>query len=189
MGFITMRAPEDRSGLGMGLMEAALICEAAGRGAAPLPIADGIAACALLGQLVGEAAAALLDQASLTPISFDAQDGCIRLSWQSDAIQAAMPNGEARIIASGNAARQSYEAALTERTLLRSAWLVGAGTRAIEMAAGVAGDLMAFPVRSAEAVRSRGSRRPDQLVDSHHSPRRRAPGATHLWRLRPLRRI
>ncbi|GLV23172.1 hypothetical protein TomMM35A_30130 [Sphingobium sp. TomMM35A] len=144
MGFITMRAPEDRSGLGMGLMEAALICEAAGRGAAPLPIADGIAACALLGQLEGEAAAALLEQASSTPISFDAQDGCIQLSWQSDAIHAAMPNGEARIIASGNAARQSYEAALTERTLLRSAWLVGAGTRAIEMAAAYATERKQF---------------------------------------------
>ena len=47
MGFITMRAPEDRGGLNMGLMEAALICEAAGRGAAPIPIAAGIAPCAL----------------------------------------------------------------------------------------------------------------------------------------------
>jgi len=138
MGFVAMRAPEGKGGLGMGLMEAALICEAAGRGAAPIPIADGIAACSLLGALEGEAAAGLLEESLGKPIGFDAQPGCVQLIWDGDALHAVRPNDEKQLIGSGNAARQFFEAALTERVLLRSAWLVGAGTRAIEMASAYA---------------------------------------------------
>ena len=144
MGFVAMRAPEDKGGLGMGLMEAALICEAAGRGVAPIPIADGIAACGLLGALEGDAAASLLEQALRTPIGFDVQRGAIQLLWQGDDLHAILPGGENQAIASGNAARQFFEAALTERTLLRSAWLVGAGTRAIEMASAYATERKQF---------------------------------------------
>jgi alkylation response protein AidB-like acyl-CoA dehydrogenase len=144
MGFITMRVPEDRGGLGMGLMEAALICEAAGRGVAPVPIADGIAACALLGMVEGDAATELLEQALALPIGFDAVPGAIRLIWEEDGLHALLPGDGKRVVASGDAARQFLEAALTERALLRSAWLVGAGTRAIEMAAAYATERRQF---------------------------------------------
>lgn len=144
MGFVTMRAPEDGGGLGMGLMEAALICEAAGRGAAPMPIADGIAACSLLGKLEDDVAVSLLEQALTTPIAFDAQQGCIQLAWRADELLALTTDGEPRAVASGNAAKAFFDAALTERALLRSAWLVGAGTRAIEMASAYATDRQQF---------------------------------------------
>jgi alkylation response protein AidB-like acyl-CoA dehydrogenase len=139
-----MRAPESNGGLGMGLMEAALISEAAGRGAAPIPIADGIAACGLLGVLEGEAAAELLEESLGAPIGFDAQPGCAQLIWDRDALHAVRPNGEKQLIGSGIAAKQFFEAALTERALLRSAWLVGAGTRAIEMASAYATERKQF---------------------------------------------
>jgi len=144
MGFITMRAPENAGGLGMGLMEAALICEAAGRGVAPIPITDGIAACALLGQLEGEAASALLAQAATTPVSFDSQPGCIQLALDGDTLVARTPDGTQQTVASGNAVGALMDAARNERALLRAAWLVGAGTRAIEMAAAYATERKQF---------------------------------------------
>lgn len=144
MGFVAMRAPENKGGLGMGLMEAALICEAAGRGVAPLPIADGIAACALLGGVEGDAAAALLAEAATAPIGFDARPGCTRLTLDGDALYATAPGDDRREIARGNAVSALFAAALAERALLRSAWLVGAGTRAIEMASAYATERKQF---------------------------------------------
>lgn len=135
MGFVAMRAPEDKGGLGMGLMEAALICEAAGRGVAPIPITEGIAACTLLGALDNDAAADLLAEIAAVPVSFDDLPGCIRIVREKDGIHAIMAGGDRRLLARGDGAVRHFEAALTERAVLRAAWLVGAGTRAIEMAA------------------------------------------------------
>jgi alkylation response protein AidB-like acyl-CoA dehydrogenase len=97
-----------------------------------------------VGALEGEAAAGLLEEAIGTPIGFDAQPGCVQLIWDGDAIHAVRPDGEPQLVGSGNAARQFFEAALTERALLLSAWLVGAGTRAIEMASAYATERKQF---------------------------------------------
>ncbi len=144
MGFVTMRAPQDKGGLGMGLLEAALICEAAGRGVAPLPIADGIAACNLLGQVEGDAALTLLEAATTAPVGFDPQDGCARLALEDGELHAIEASGDRHLIGGGAGTAALFEAALAERALLRAAWLVGAGTRAIEMAAAYATERRQF---------------------------------------------
>lgn len=144
MGFVTMRAAADRGGLGMGLMEAALICGAAGRGVAPLPLPDGIAAAGLLGSLEGETAAALLEGTHTTPVGFAAAPGAVRLVLDGDTIHAELPTGGRQTVASGNAVPTRFEAALAERDLLRVAWLVGAAARAIEMGAAYASERQQF---------------------------------------------
>lgn len=144
MGFVTMRAPEEKGGLGMGLLEAALICEAAGRGVAPVPIAECIAACSLLGQIDGDEAAALLEQAATTPVTFVPTPGASQLTLVGDTLRARGPDGTEQTIASGHAVCALYEAALNERALLRAAWLVGAGTRAIEMGSAYASERKQF---------------------------------------------
>lgn len=144
MGFVTMRAPAELGGSDASLMQAALVCEGAGRGVAPIPLADGIAACALLSQLEGAAAAALLDQALTTPIAFDPAPGAISLALAGDTLRATLPDGATRDIATGNAIPALVEAALTERAILRSAWLVGAATRAVELAAAYATERKQF---------------------------------------------
>jgi Acyl-CoA dehydrogenases len=144
MGFVTMRAPEDRGGLGMGLMEAALICEAAGRAITPIPVVDGIAACTLLGSLETAASKALLSGAGAVPVGFEAQAGLVRLECEGDSLVAIDTSGALQEVASGDAVRSMFEAAQVERALLRAAWLVGAGTRAIEMAAAYASERKQF---------------------------------------------
>ena len=144
MGFIAMRAPEASGGLGMGLMEAALICEAAGRGVAPLPLADGIAAASLLGTLDSETATDLITKALDTPLGFDPQPGATQLVLDGDTLTALAPDGVHTKVASGNAVGARFEAALNERALLRAAWLVGAGARAIEMGAQYAAERKQF---------------------------------------------
>lgn len=144
MGFVTMRAPESRGGLDMGLMEAALICEAAGRGVAPIPIADAIAACRLLGGLEGDDAIALLEQVPTIVIGFDVQPGSARLTVDNDILFVTRSDGEPRIIAQGNGIGQAFEAAMEERSILRSAWLIGAATRSLELAAAYATERKQF---------------------------------------------
>ena len=130
MGFVTMRAPAKQGGLEAGLIDAALVCEAAGRGIAPIPIADGIAACSLLGRIEGEAATALLKRAQSVPIGFDAQPDGIQLTLQDGTLLSLNGENAPVMIASGNQVRELFDAALIERTLLRTAWLVGASLRA-----------------------------------------------------------
>lgn len=144
MGFINMRVPEELDGLGMGLLEAALICEAAGRGAAPIPIAEGIAACSLLGSFDTDASRALRAQAMSAPIGFAPQPGTTWLVCEGDTLLARTSNGTAQTVASGNTVSSLFEAAQVEQALLRAAWLVGAGTRAIEMAAAYATERKQF---------------------------------------------
>ena len=61
-GAACMRAPEDRGGSGAGLLDAALVCELAGRHLASAPLVESIAASRLLAELPGEAAGAALEQ-------------------------------------------------------------------------------------------------------------------------------
>ncbi|WP_037506817.1 acyl-CoA dehydrogenase family protein, partial [Rhizorhabdus wittichii] len=53
-GFVAMRAPEAAGGADADLLEAALLCEQAGRRLAPIPLADGAAAARLLGEVGGD---------------------------------------------------------------------------------------------------------------------------------------
>jgi alkylation response protein AidB-like acyl-CoA dehydrogenase len=61
-GATSMRVPEARGGSGAGLLDAALVCELAGRHLASAPLAEAIAASRLLAELPGEAARAALEQ-------------------------------------------------------------------------------------------------------------------------------
>ncbi len=60
LGFATMRVPEPDAPAGMGLLEAVLVAEIAGAHTAAVPLAEGMVAARLLGQLDGEVAAAWL---------------------------------------------------------------------------------------------------------------------------------
>jgi alkylation response protein AidB-like acyl-CoA dehydrogenase len=144
MGFAAMRLSPARGGSGASLMEAALVCEAAGRGVAPLPLPDAIAACALLGGMESEAAQQLLHDAQTLPIAFDAGPGCVALGLEGDRLIATLPDGEKRTVASGNAVSSLVEAAMIERTILRAAWLAGAAARAVELAAAYASERQQF---------------------------------------------
>ena len=54
LGTFAMRVPEDAGGLGLGTLDAALVCEEAGRTLASGPVAEAIVAARLIGQLGGE---------------------------------------------------------------------------------------------------------------------------------------
>lgn len=144
MGFVAMRVPETAGGSGVGLMEAALVCEAAGRMVAPIPLVDGIAATGLLAILEGPAAAELLAGIADSPLSFEGGTGLTVLACEGDRIVAYPPSGEGVVIATGAGVRDRYEAALVERTLLRAAWLTGAGAAAVELAAAYAAERKQF---------------------------------------------
>ncbi|SFR90369.1 acyl-CoA dehydrogenase [Sphingomonas jatrophae] len=150
-GFLTMRVGEAEGGLGTGLMEAVLVCEAAGRAAAPIPLADGIAAARLLGALGGEAAAARLAALAQQPLAF-AEPQVDRLMLAGEAVMLRATDGSEVTLA--EEARASFEAAQAERTLLRAAWLVGAATQAIELAAAYATERKQFdrPIGSFQGV-------------------------------------
>jgi 3-oxochol-4-en-24-oyl-CoA dehydrogenase len=60
LGFATMRVPELDAPAGMGLLEAVLVAEVAGAHTAAIPLAEGLVAARLLGQLAGGDAAAWL---------------------------------------------------------------------------------------------------------------------------------
>jgi alkylation response protein AidB-like acyl-CoA dehydrogenase len=62
MGIPLMRVPESRGGLGLGLFEAILVAEEAGRCLASVPLAEALTAGSLLARLDGDDAAALLAQ-------------------------------------------------------------------------------------------------------------------------------
>lgn len=62
-GITTMRIPASAGGSGMGLLEALLIAEEAGRHLVSVPLAESLPAARLLAQLDSPAAIALLDQA------------------------------------------------------------------------------------------------------------------------------
>ena len=63
LGAFAMRVPEAAGGMEMGLFDATLVMEEAGRTLASGPLAEALVACRLLGQLGGDAAADLLGRA------------------------------------------------------------------------------------------------------------------------------
>ncbi len=144
MGFVTMRVPTAKGGSGTGLMEAALVCEAAGRTVAPIPLVDNIVIAGLLAALDGEAAAGLLATIADAPLTFAPDPRLTRLVIDGDAIVATPPAGTPFTLATGPAAKTRFAAAMAERTVLRTAWLVGAATQAIDIAAAYATERKQF---------------------------------------------
>ncbi len=63
LGAFAMRVPEEAGGMGMGLFDAAIVMEEAGRTLASAPLAEALVATRLLGELGGEAGAETLEQA------------------------------------------------------------------------------------------------------------------------------
>jgi len=63
LGAFAMRVPEEAGGMGMGLFDAAILMEEAGRTLASGPLAETLVATRLLGELGGEEAADLLERA------------------------------------------------------------------------------------------------------------------------------
>ncbi|MCI4592049.1 acyl-CoA dehydrogenase [Sphingobium sp. BYY-5] len=62
LGALSIRVPEEAGGLGLGLFDAALLMEEAGRTLASGPLAEALVSARLLAQLGGDHAAGLLDQ-------------------------------------------------------------------------------------------------------------------------------
>jgi len=154
MGFVAMRTPEAKGGSDAALLEAALVCEAAGRHVAPIPLADAMAACRLLASLEGDAADALLAGLADTPISFDPDPTKVQLTLEGGALIALSPGGETTPLATGANALAHYEAARAERGILRAAWLVGAANEAVTIAAAYAAERQQFgrPIGSFQGV-------------------------------------
>jgi len=63
LGAFAMRVPEDAGGMGMGVFDAALVMEEAGRTLVSGPLAEALVSARLLGQLGGDAGAEMLGQA------------------------------------------------------------------------------------------------------------------------------
>lgn len=154
MGYITMRALEAKGGSGAGLLDAVLVCEAAGRRVAPVPLADGIAGCRLFSELDGSAAAELLAAIGDNPISFDRHVNMTWVTLEGDCLVAHSPQNSSMIIAHDGRLPALYRAAKMERDLLRAAWLVGAATEAIGLAAAYAGERKQFgrPIGAFQAI-------------------------------------
>lgn len=154
MGFAAMRVPESAGGSGAGLLDAALVCEAAGRAVAPIPLADSMAGYRLLALLGTEAAQDLLGGIAETPLAFFPRDGANLLACEDGRITATSPDGRTSILAEGDDASALFEAAREECSLLRTAYLVGAMTQALELAAAYACERTQFdrPIGSFQGI-------------------------------------
>ncbi|OCC24709.1 hypothetical protein MB02_04320 [Croceicoccus estronivorus] len=154
MGFIAMRMPEDAGGSDVGLMDAALVCEAAGRVVAPIPIADSMAAYRLLAKLNSPTAHEMTGSIADTPLAFHPQDSATILSCEGGEIIATSPSGERAVVAQGNEISTLFEAAWEECGLLRTSYLIGATTEAIELASAYACERTQFerPIGSFQGV-------------------------------------
>lgn len=137
-GFVTMRAPEAAGGADADLLEAALLCEQAGRRLAPIPLADGLAVAGLLARIGGDPA--MLDAGPLLL----GRGGHRRIVATAEGLAIATPDGGSRPLATGRAALDHHAAALAERDLLSAAWLIGAAQEAIGMAAAYAAQRRQF---------------------------------------------
>jgi alkylation response protein AidB-like acyl-CoA dehydrogenase len=144
MGLAGMRMPEAQGGAAAGLLDAALACEAAGRAAAPVPLPDAMAACSLLATLGGDRAEQLLSRIADRPIAFDEAPGVTQIGRDAEGVVAIEPGGRITRIATGANAISHLDAAMTERSILRAAWLVGAATRAVELASAYASERKQF---------------------------------------------
>jgi len=154
IGFTRMRLPEAQGGSGASLLDAALVCEAAGCRVAPVPLADGIAACRLLASLEGDAAAGILTGIAETPVSFSRDPDLAQLILEDESLSARFPGGETVLLAKGGPAAKLHEAAKAESGILRAAWLIGAARQAIRLAAAYAAERKQFgqPIGAFQAI-------------------------------------
>ena len=154
IGFTKMRLPEAQGGSAASLLDAALVCEAAGCQVAPVPLADGIAGCRLLASLEGEAAAAISAGLAEMPVSFSRDPNLVQLILEGEALSARFPGGETALLASGSQAASLYAAAKAESGILRAAWLIGAARQAIRLGAAYATERKQFgqPIGAFQAI-------------------------------------
>ncbi|RVT93216.1 acyl-CoA dehydrogenase [Sphingomonas crocodyli] len=150
LGFLGVRVPEAKGGLDAGLLDAALLCEEAGRQLSPIPIEDGIAAARLLAAIGADALLEGMDKAPVLLGAHEAGgDDAVLLRRDGDRIVA----GET-VLAEGAEAVRAFEAATIERGLLRASWLIGAGVRSLELASDYARERSQFgrPIGSFQAI-------------------------------------
>jgi alkylation response protein AidB-like acyl-CoA dehydrogenase len=154
MGLVAMRSPEAKGGSDAALLEAALVCEAAGRHVAPIPLPDAMAASRLLANIESPSADALLATLGGPPLSFDPDPALVQLALEGDVLVARSPTAGTIALATGANACTHYEAARAERSLLRAAWLVGAANEAVALAAAYARERQQFgrPIGSFQGV-------------------------------------
>lgn len=138
MGFVSMRVAEQAGGSDVGLLDAVLICEAAGRVAAPIPLADSMAGYRLLAQIDTDAARTILAAISDTPLSFIPQAGATLLAISGTQLIATAPDGTHSVIGDSQDIPTQFEAAQVECAILRTASLIGAMTQAITLASAYA---------------------------------------------------
>lgn len=152
VGFLQMRAPESAGGAGAGLLDAALVCEAAGKQVAPIPICDGIAAASLLGAL-GNAEAAL-DSLQQQPLTLGGPEAFAKILLEGDKLVLRTEGKADVVLGEANDMAARYEAALIERDLLRAAWLTGAAEQAVRLAAAYACERQQFdrPIGSFQGI-------------------------------------
>ena len=152
VGFLTMRAPESAGGAGAGLLDAALVCEAAGKNVAPIPLCDGIAACALICGLNNPEAA--LEYLQKRPTALSGPESFAKILLDGENLVLRAEGTRDVVLGSGNDVTARYEAALIERDLLRAAWLVGAAEQAVRLAAAYACERKQFdrPIGSFQGI-------------------------------------
>jgi alkylation response protein AidB-like acyl-CoA dehydrogenase len=154
IGFTRMRLPEAKGGSAASLLDAALVCAAAGSQVAPIPLADGIAGCRLLASLEGEAAAGILADIVENPVSFSKDPNLAQLILEGETLSARLPGGQTVMLAAGSQAAALYSAAKAESGILRAAWLIGAARQAVRLAAAYATERKQFgqPIGSFQAI-------------------------------------
>ena len=179
-GALSIRVPEEAGGLGLGLFDAVLLMEEAGRTLASGPLAEALVAARLLAQfggapdlleraLAGDAVVSLaFHDVAVQPrqwIAGGAVAQAIVARRGDDVILVALPEGARAVednlaatplaevdfdslahvvIASGDAARATFAAAVDEWKLLISAALAGLGREALKLAAAYAGERKQF---------------------------------------------
>jgi len=151
-GFLPMRAPESAGGAGAGLLDAALVCEAAGKNVAPIPLCDGIAAGALLGGLSNPEAA--LEHLQRQPVALGGPEPFAKIALDGDKLVLRAGGQPDVVLGAGNDIAAWYESALIERDLLRAAWLIGAAEQAVRLASAYACERKQFdrPIGSFQGI-------------------------------------
>jgi alkylation response protein AidB-like acyl-CoA dehydrogenase len=179
LGALGLRVADDKGGLGLGLLDAVLLMEQAGRTLVSGPLAEALVASSLLADLGGESELldeALAGEAVLTIALHDVAAQPVQLvpggavaagviarrgedvvlirtaqSGEPERTLASTPidrvdfaAGEAKVLASGNAATARFAAALEEWKLLIGSALIGLSAEAIRLASEYACERVQF---------------------------------------------
>jgi alkylation response protein AidB-like acyl-CoA dehydrogenase len=174
LGALAMRVPEEAGGLGLGLFDAALLMEEAGRTLVSGPLAEALVAARLIGQLggdvdriiTGEAVTSIaLHDVAEQPVQWIAGGAVaeavvarrgtdvvlLSVTGRAEDNLASTPLAEidlaaqqGMVLASGDAAIAAFEAAVEEWKLLIAAGLLGLAREALKLAAAYAAERKQF---------------------------------------------